>query len=155
MMKYLPLIRVVCLCILLQTGCRQVPQSGNISQDQTDSLEASAEESSVQNDPWVKYSYIERQGKRVFEQYCAICHGVSGEGDGFNAYNLNPRPHSLADSAYMSSFSGEILTEIITYGGKGVNKSILMPAYQNTLSKTQIADVTAYIGTFTSGGSKQ
>ncbi len=154
-MKHLRLVWIVCLCILLQIGCREVQHSGNILKDHTDSLAASVAESLLLSDPWVKYSYIERQGKRVFDQYCIICHGESGEGDGFNAYNLNPRPHSLADSAYMSSFSGEILIEIIAFGGKGVNKSILMPAYQYTLSKTQISNVRAYIGTFTSSGSFQ
>jgi mono/diheme cytochrome c family protein len=49
----------------------------------------------------------------------------------------------------MSALSNETLIEIISFGGKGVNKSVLMPAYQNTLSKKQISNVVAYIGTFT------
>ena len=88
-------------------------------------------------------------GKQLFEQYCVVCHGQSGEGDGFNAYNLNPKPHSLSDSTYMRALSSETLTETISFGGKGINKSVLMPAYQNTLSKTQISNVVVYIETFT------
>jgi hypothetical protein len=48
----------------------------------------------------------------------------------------------------MRALSNETLTEIISFGGKGVNKSVLMPAYQNTLSKTQISNVVVYIETF-------
>jgi mono/diheme cytochrome c family protein len=106
-------------------------------------------DSIIRNDPWIRYTYTERQGKQLFEQYCVVCHGQSGEGDGFNAYNLNPRPHSLSDSTYMKALSRENLTIIVSFGGKGINKSVLMPAYQNTLSKTQISNVIVYIETFT------
>ncbi|NIT55943.1 MAG: hypothetical protein GWN00_06805 [Aliifodinibius sp.] len=48
----------------------------------------------------------------------------------------------------MAALSDETLAEIIAFGGRGVNKSVLMPAYQNTLTKEQIANVVAYIRTF-------
>ncbi|MEE9170069.1 MAG: c-type cytochrome [bacterium] len=43
--------------------------------------------------------YAERKGKHLYAHYCAVCHGASGEGDGFNAFNLDPRPRNLADSS--------------------------------------------------------
>lgn len=140
---------IVCLLVLSQIGCQELQQSGTKLQEDGDSLTATIEDSQLQGDPWIIYTYTERQGNRLFEQYCVVCHGQSGEGDGFNAYNLNPRPHSLTDSTYMRALSNETLTEIISFGGKGVNKSVLMPAYQNTLSKTQISNVVVYIRTFT------
>ncbi len=100
-----------------------------------------------QSDPWLKYSYEERKGKRLFDHYCLVCHGETGEGDGFNAYNLDPRPHSLADSTYISVISDAIIEEVIARGGRGVNKSVLMPAYANTLSKEQIQYLVKYIRT--------
>lgn len=148
-MKHLRILWIVCLLVLLQISCQEVPQSGAILQEGGDSLAAAITGSLLYSDPWIKYSYTERQGKRLFEQYCAVCHGYSGEGDGFNAYSLDPRPHNLADSAYMKALSDETLAEIIAFGGMGVNKSVLMPAYQNTLSKMQISNVVAYIETFT------
>lgn len=147
-MKHLRILWIVCLCILLQISCQEVPQSDTILQEGGGNLAAAIADSLLRSDPWIKYSYTERQGKRLFEQYCTICHGQSGEGDGFNAYSLDPRPHNLADSTYMKELPDETLTEIIAFGGKGVNKSVLMPAYQNTLDKTQISNVVAYIGTF-------
>jgi cytochrome c553 len=137
------------LFILSLISCHKIPQSGKAIQKERDSLTAVIADSLIRNDPWIRYTYTERQGKQLFEQYCVVCHGQGGEGDGFNAYNLNPRPHSLSDSTYMRALSSETLTETISFGGKGVNKSVLMPAYQNTLSKTQISNVIIYIESFT------
>jgi cytochrome c553 len=148
-MKQLQMRLIVCLFVLFQISCHELPKSGTALQKGEDSLTVAIADSLKRNDPWIRYTYTERQGKHLFEQYCVVCHGQSGEGDGFNAYNLNPRPHSLSDSTYMRALSNETLTETISFGGKGVNKSVLMPAYQNTLSKTQISNVVVYIETFT------
>ena len=148
-MKHLQMRLIVFLFVLFHTSCHEIPQSGTALQKDKDSLKVAIADSLIRNDPWIRYTYTERQGKQLFEQYCDVCHGQSGEGDGFNAYNLNPRPHSLSDSTYMKALSSETLTETISFGGKGVNKSVLMPAYQNTLSKTQISNMVVYIETFT------
>ena len=34
--------------------------------------------------------YELRLGKDVYQSYCIGCHGDSGAGDGFNAFNLDP-----------------------------------------------------------------
>ena len=148
-MKHLHIHLIVFLFVLFQISCHKLHQSGTASQKDRDSLAAAITDSLIRTDPWIRYTYTERQGQQLFEQYCVVCHGQSGEGDGFNAYNLNPKPHSLSDSTYMRALSSETLTETISFGGKGVNKSVLMPAYQNTLSKTQISNVVVYIETFT------
>jgi cytochrome c553 len=148
-MKHLLLTLIGFLFVLSQIGCHKLPGSGSALQKGKDSLSVAIADSVIRNDPWIRYSYAERQGKSLFNQYCAICHGPGGEGDGFNAYNLNPKPHSLADSTYMKVLSGESLMETISFGGKGVNKSVLMPAYHNTLDKSQISNVVVYIETLT------
>ncbi len=148
-MKHIHIYLIICLFVLSHISCHELPKSGTALQKYGDSLSVAVADSLKRNDPWIRYTYTERQGKRLFEQYCVVCHGQNGEGDGFNAYNLDPRPHSISDSTYMRALSIETLTETISFGGKGVNKSVLMPAYQNTLSKTQILNVVVYIGTFT------
>jgi cytochrome c553 len=148
-MKHLHMRLIVFLFVLPQISCHEILPSGTALQKNKDSLTVAIADSLIRTDPWIRYTYTERQGKQLFEQYCVVCHGQSGEGDGFNAYNLNPRPHSLSDSIYMRALSSETLKETISFGGKGVNKSVLMPAYQNTLSKTQISNVVVYIETFT------
>ena len=97
-------------------------------------------------------AYEVREGKFLFNRYCAVCHGAGGAGDGFNAYNLDPKPHSLADSSYMAQISENSLKQVIELGGGGVNKSVLMPPYGHTLSKIQIQYLIAYIRGFTHSG---
>jgi len=94
---------------------------------------------------WQKYTYKERVGLTLYSKYCAVCHGTTGKGDGFNAYNLDPRPTNLADSSYMAGLSDESLTKIISYGGQSMNKSVLMPAYLNTITSTQINSIIDYL----------
>ena len=148
-MKHLQTRLIVCFFVLCQISCNELPRSGTALQKVGDSLTATIADSLIRNDPWIRYTYTERQGKSMFELYCVICHGQAGEGDGFNSYNLNPKPHSLSDSTYMKALSNETLTETISFGGKGVNKSVLMPAYRNTISKMQISNLVEYIETFT------
>ena len=148
-MKHLKMLLIVFLFVFSQISCHKFHQSGTALQNDRDSLSAAIADSLIHNDPWIRYTYTERQGKQLFEQYCVVCHGQTGEGDGFNAYNLNPKPHSLSDSTYMKALSIETLTETISFGGNGVNKSVLMPAYQKTINKTQISNVVVYIETFT------
>lgn len=98
-------------------------------------------------DTLMLFTYAERRGMRLFHHYCVVCHGDGGAGDGFNAYNLDPRPRDLTDATYQGAISDETLKEVVTQGGRGMNKSILMPAYGRTLSGDQIADLVAYLRT--------
>ncbi len=90
-------------------------------------------------------TYEQRQGEYLYLKYCGVCHGEHGGADGFNTYNLDPKPHSLADSAYVAALSDAALTQVIALGGQGVNRSVLMPAYQWTLNKNQITYLVSYV----------
>lgn len=103
-------------------------------------------------DTLMLFTYAQRRGMRIFRHYCVVCHGEEGAGDGFNAYNLDPAPRDLTDPKYQNAISDETLTEVVTQGGRGMNKSILMPAYGKTLSKEQISDLVAFIRTLSAGG---
>jgi len=125
---------------------KAAPYPGADSLAQVDSLANEGSPTQTEPpDPYEKYTYAERRGQRLFAQYCAICHGPSGQGDGFNAYNLDPRPHDFSDAAYMGAISDQSLAEVIAQGGRGVNKSILMPAYANTLTRRDIGDLVGFI----------
>lgn len=95
----------------------------------------------------VELTYEQRKGQRLFIRYCATCHGSEGAGDGFNAYNLNPKPRDLSDAQYQRAVSDGWLTEVVAQGGRGVNRSPLMPAYGHTLTRDQIREVVAFIRT--------
>lgn len=90
-------------------------------------------------------TYEQRQGKYLYLKYCAICHGAQGGADGFNTYNLDPKPHSLTDSAYVAALSDGALAQVIRLGGRGVNKSVLMPPYGWTVNEDQILYLVSYV----------
>ncbi|MBI2000861.1 MAG: c-type cytochrome [candidate division NC10 bacterium] len=85
------------------------------------------------------------QGEALYRQYCAVCHGATGEGDGPNAPFLeDDRPRDLTDAKYMGRLTDRDLAEVIRGGGGGVGRSRFMPAWGNTLSPQQVGDVVAY-----------
>ncbi len=97
------------------------------------------------------FSYEERQGSVLYMKYCTVCHGKEGKGDGFNAFNLDPRPRDFSDSSYMAALSDAQILQTIGGGGRSVNKSPLMPSYGWTIGNRQIRYVAAYIRTFSAG----
>ena len=86
-------------------------------------------------------------GRHVFDWYCAGCHGSTGSGDGFNAFNLDPHPRDLSDPAFQKTKTDDDLVDVIRRGGSGVGLSSLMPPWGRTLSPRQIDDVVLYIRT--------
>lgn len=83
-------------------------------------------------------------GKKVFGKYCSICHGVEGKGDGFNAYNLDPKPRNFSDSSYRARMDSTEIIETITSGGAAMGFSHQMPAWGRTLSKSDIKKACYY-----------
>ena len=87
------------------------------------------------------------EGKKLYGQYCASCHGQSGKGDGPAAAALNPKPRDHTDREYMSKLSDDDLLKVIKNGGASVGKSPLMPPWGASLNDDQIKDVIAYVRT--------
>lgn len=139
--KYIPLVYVMAAVF----GCS--PKTNNPGVSAGEIVSATADSTFGWSASPARYE--EREGKFLFHVYCAVCHGDGGGGDGFNAYNLDVKPHSLADSAYMAQVSENSLRQVIALGGRGVNKSVLMPPYGHTLSEVQIGYLIAYIRGFT------
>ncbi len=83
-------------------------------------------------------------GRKVFGKYCSICHGVEGKGDGFNAYNLHPKPRNFADSSYRARMDSTQIVETISSGGAAMGFSHQMPAWGRTLSKADIEKACYY-----------
>jgi len=90
-------------------------------------------------------SYELRLGMLTYQYYCQTCHGESGAGDGFNAFNLDPRPRDLSDPAFQKKKSDADLLDAIRRGGAGVGLSPLMPPWGRTLSAREIEQVAAYV----------
>lgn len=107
------------------------------------------------------------QGRKLFAFYCAHCHGEKGNGQGYNAQNLDPHPRDLTDRVepYMAEASNEDIFNAIKRGLAGVvwpNHEIepgfkydeeyafgstLMPYWGFTFSDKEIWSLVAYVRT--------
>jgi mono/diheme cytochrome c family protein len=97
-------------------------------------------------------TYEQHQGKYLYRKYCVVCHGEEGKGDGFNAYNLDPKPRDFTDARIMGSLTDEKIIQTITGGGRSVNRSPLMPSWGGRLEKEEIRYLLAYVRSFGTEG---
>jgi len=97
--------------------------------------------------------YEVRLGRDVYQHYCQTCHGETGAGDGFNAFNLDPHPRDLSDPDFQKKKTDADLRDAILRGGAGVGLSPLMPPWGRTLSARQMDDVVLYLRTLRHSGS--
>jgi cytochrome c oxidase cbb3-type subunit III len=92
-------------------------------------------------------------GKAVYDHYCAICHGETGGGDGFNSYNVKEtygvKPTAFADSTETASLKDSEALTAIRKGGLAVGKSAAMPPWGHTLTPGEVADVWQYARSLT------
>jgi mono/diheme cytochrome c family protein len=88
------------------------------------------------------FTYAEGQGRQLFRQYCATCHGDEGKGDGQNESMLNPAPPDftglkrLQDVAYVR--------RAIVEGSAAVGRSPLSPPWGRSLRSQEIEYLVAY-----------
>ena len=87
-------------------------------------------------------TYAEGQGKHVFDQYCATCHGDGGKGDGQNASNLNPAVPDLTVSKNLADAT--YVRRVVSGGSAAVGRSPLSPPWGRSLSPQEIEYVTLY-----------
>lgn len=86
-------------------------------------------------------------GQEAYVQYCALCHGPEGKGDGSLSANLDPKPRNHTDGAYMNALSDAHLLKVIGEGGAAAGLSPIMPAWKDILSAQQIQDLVAFVRT--------
>ena len=100
----------------------------------------------VENEP----SFFQRaEGvKALYEKNCASCHGLKGDGEGFNAAFLPTKPTSFADAGHMRTRPDDTLFDGIYAGGYILNKSHTMPPWGKTLTTQEIRALVQYIRTF-------
>lgn len=83
----------------------------------------------------------EIRGRLVFENYCTLCHGVTGEGDGRAARLHNPPPYNLT----LSVVPREYTARIIRKGGEAMGRGVGMPPWGEQLTDEQTNDVLNYL----------
>lgn len=94
----------------------------------------------------IALGYQQSLGRHMNEQYCDRCHNPESTAERVSNYdNLEIKPHPFTEGDTLNKMSDADLTAIITHGGPALNKSALMPAWGNTLSRTDIQALIAYI----------
>lgn len=91
------------------------------------------------------------RGERLYEAWCAGCHGVEGRGDGAAAAYMLPRPRDFTLGLYQvrTTASGELpmdadLVRVIEEGMPGT----AMPGWKSKFSAAEIRDLVGYIKGF-------
>ncbi len=89
------------------------------------------------------------QGKQVYLEQCAACHGEVGEGQPNwrypNAEGVLPAPpHD--NTGHTWHHADRILLQMIADGGSTINSA--MPGYEDILTDEEMVNVLAYIKTF-------
>lgn len=131
-MKLLSII----LTLILLFGCAEKEKKVGEKQDSDTSIQKTI------------LSYTQRQGKQIYTKYCLVCHGEQGKGDGFNAYNLTPKPRNFSDTTLMQKSSDERLAMVIRDGGRNSNLSLAMPSWGGRLNDKEFEYVVSYLRTF-------
>jgi len=94
----------------------------------------------------IALGYQQSLGRHLNDQYCERCHNPESTVERVSNYdNLEVKPHPFTEGDTLNKISDADLTAIISHGGPALNKSALMPAWGNTLSKSDIQALISYI----------
>ncbi|MGB5812979.1 MAG: cytochrome c [Polyangiales bacterium] len=83
---------------------------------------------------------VTAEAAQIFEERCAVCHGMSGDGKGEGSAALDPKPRNFTSPDWQSSVTDEHIRKIIVYGGAGVGKSPSMPANPDLDAKPAVVN---------------
>ena len=77
--------------------------------------------------------------EKVFQFYCAQCHGAEGDGKGINVTEDFPvTPRAFNNATEMDKLTDADLRNVISEGGPIASKSEMMPPWEKTLSDADI-----------------
>jgi mono/diheme cytochrome c family protein len=138
--RVIPAVGMLCSLLILPG------QNGQVSQAASEERPASSG-FRLPHKPKSPLTPAEQKGKSLYEYYCAICHGKTGKGDGFNSYNLTKSPKNFTDQAQMSALSDSQIKQAILGGGPAVSLSPQMPDWGGVISEREASDLTAFIRT--------
>ena len=79
-----------------------------------------------------------KAGKKIYNQFCAVCHGNKGKGDGMAGMSLNPRPSNFYSDAVKTESDGALFWKISE--GRAP-----MASYKSVLTEEQRWKVISYI----------
>lgn len=81
------------------------------------------------------------RGRLVFQNYCVLCHGVEGKGDGRAAKLHTPRPFNLT----LSTAPRDYIAQMIRKGGEAMGRGKGMPPWGEQLTDEQLNDTLNFL----------
>lgn len=93
------------------------------------------------------------QGRALYQENCASCHGAKGMGDGEVANSLSPSPALLAYMIQMPMAVDAYMLWSVSEGGKAFGTA--MPAFKDVLTKDEIWKIVTYMRAGFTGGQSQ
>ncbi|MGN6246944.1 MAG: c-type cytochrome [Ginsengibacter sp.] len=115
--------------------------SNNQSKAQSNSWPVPKAAADLQN-PEASNSTTIRNGRTLYQSYCAPCHGKNGKGDGPAATSLHPKPADHTSAAVQAESDGTLFYKI-SEGHTGT----AMPPFKSVLTADQRWAIIDYIRT--------
>lgn len=84
-----------------------------------------------------------KNGRKLYEQNCAACHGATGLGDGEAGKSLSPRPANIAAFSKTPMASDGYIYWTIAEGGVPVGSA--MPPFKGQLKDEEIWKIITYL----------
>ena len=88
-------------------------------------------------------------GEELYRNYCAVCHGAEGRGDGPAASSFDPPPPDLTDAERMEQLTDERLLEVLSTG------SGTMAGFESMLTPEELEAVAEYVRTLSEAPSDE
>ncbi|SFU42015.1 cytochrome c oxidase cbb3-type subunit 3 [Nitrosomonas eutropha] len=86
-----------------------------------------------------------KHAEKLYDTYCAQCHGADRDGNGLNSTFISVQPRDHSDPKGMGDIPNDEIIEVIKKGGLAANKSVLMPAWGEIFSDEEVDQLAAYL----------
>jgi mono/diheme cytochrome c family protein len=94
----------------------------------------------------IALGYQAMLGEQINQIHCVRCHDSESTPERVSNHdNLEATPHGFTEGAILNPMSDANLAAIIADGGVALHKSAAMPPYGDTLTKTEIEALVAYL----------
>ncbi len=99
----------------------------------------------------IKEPFEIRNGRIIYLEHCAPCHGVTGKGDGnYYASDLEPKPRNFTDLGFAKQVQDDYLLEVIWKGTAAFGKSPYCPPWGGTLKEEEkVRNIISFLRTLT------
>lgn len=86
-----------------------------------------------------------KHAERLYDTYCAQCHGINRDGNGVNSAFMSVQPRDHSDPKGMGDIPNSEILDVIKNGGLAANKSVLMPAWGEVFTEDEVNELAAYL----------